>query len=132
MVHGLLWLFEAIFVAVVALLLISILGGISLYGLSVQVQVVLVVVLILAAVIAAFLLYKALQARFLKVKTGREALIGARGEAVTDLNPKGEVRVMSEYWQARAIDGFIDKGREVEVKGMDGLFLIVRVVEEKV
>ncbi len=132
MAHGLLWLFEAIFVAIVALLLLSILGGLSLYVVSLQVQVVLVVALILAAVVTAFLLYKALQARFLKVKTGREALIGSMGIAVTDLKPKGEVRVLSEFWQAEALDGWIQKGTKVEVTNMEGLFLIVRIAKEKV
>jgi membrane-bound serine protease (ClpP class) len=132
MVHGLLWLFEAIYIAVVGILLLSILSGMSLYGVSGQVQGVLVVAVIVAAVMTALLLYKALQARFLKVRTGREVLIGARGEAVTDLRPKGEVRVMSEYWQAKSESEWISKGEKVEVMGMDGLFLIVKLLKEKV
>ncbi len=132
MAHGLLWLFEAIFVAIVALLLLSIVGGMSLYVLSNQVQAVLIIALIVAAVVTAFLLYKALQARFLKVKTGKEALIGSIGVAVTDLKPKGEVRVLSEFWQAEALSGWIERGAKVEVTNMEGLFLIVRTVNAKV
>jgi membrane-bound ClpP family serine protease len=130
--HGLLWLFEAIYIAIVGLLLLSILTGMSLYGLSAQVQGVLVIAVIVAALVTAFLLYKALQARFLKVRTGIEVLIGARGEAVTDLRPKGEVRVMSEFWEAKSEGEWISKGENVEVMGMDGLFLIVKTVKEKV
>lgn len=130
--HGILWLLETICIAVAGLLFILVLEGISIFGLSVQVQTVIAVAAVAAAVIAALLLYKGVQANLLKVKTGREALIGARGQAVTDLNPNGEVRVMSEYWRAKAKNDWISKGEEVEVTEMEGLFLIVKAAKEKV
>jgi membrane-bound serine protease (ClpP class) len=132
MVHGLLLFFEVVYAVAIGLLLFSIIAGMSIYGVSAPVQVVLLIAVILGALITALLLYKALHTRFLRIKTGREALIGARGEAVTALNPKGQIRVLSEFWQARALEGWIEKGKDVEVTGMDGLFLIVKVAEEKV
>lgn len=36
------------------------------------------------------------------ITTGREGMIGARAEAVTDLSPTGRVRYQGELWQAVA------------------------------
>ena len=54
----------------------------------------LAVTLIVVALIIAVIFYVGVKAQFRRVKTGKEALIGARGVATTDLKPKGEVRVM--------------------------------------
>lgn len=83
------------------------------------------------AVLAVWMLYKGVRANLSKVKTGKEALIGARGVAVTDLKPTGEIRVVGEFWQAAAKAGWIRKGEEVEVVGLEGLFLVVRPYKEK-
>jgi len=77
------------------------------------------------------MIYKAAQAKLSKIKTGKEALIGSRGVAVTDLNPKGEIRVLGEFWQATAKEGEIKNGEKVEVVGMQGMFLVVKPVKEK-
>jgi membrane-bound serine protease (ClpP class) len=116
---------------VAGVLLYYIVEGISFYGVDVQVTVALAVAAAVVAAITAFLLYKVFRASLAKVKTGREALIGARGVAVTDLKPRGEVRVLSEFWQATVKDGEVGSGVEVEIVGMDGLVLEVRRVEEK-
>jgi len=89
---------------------------------------------IFAIIIAAFLswaLYKGLRARACKIQTGREALIGAIGTAVADVSPEGQVRVLSEFWQARAETGVIRKSARIVVVNMDGLVLVVKPVEEK-
>jgi membrane-bound ClpP family serine protease len=39
--------------------------------------------------------------------------------------------VMGEFWQATAKDTTIENGQAVEVVGMEGMFLIVKKVEEK-
>jgi membrane-bound serine protease (ClpP class) len=83
------------------------------------------------AALAVWMLYKGVRAHLSKVKTGKEALIGSRGVAVTDLNPAGEIRVVGEFWQATAKVGWIGKGEEVEVVGLEGLFLVVRPYKEK-
>ena len=56
---------------------------------------------------------------------GREALVGAVGQAVTDLLPDGQVRVAGELWRALCDDG-ARAGDEVLVKEVDGLTLVVR------
>jgi membrane-bound serine protease (ClpP class) len=96
-----------------------------------QVQLVLVVAAVVMASLFSFIVYKAAKARLSKVRTGREALIGAKGIAVGDLKPRGEIRVVGEFWQAEAKDNWINKGEEVEVIDMEGLFLIVRPVKRK-
>ena len=71
------------------------------------------------------------KAQFKRVKTGKEALIGSKGVATSDLKPKGEVRVMGEFWEATAKDTPIAAGQAVEVVGMEGMFLVVKPVEQK-
>jgi len=71
------------------------------------------------------------KAQFKRVKTGKEALIGAKGIAATDLKPKGEVRVLGEFWEATAKDVSIDVGQAVEVVGMEGMVLVVKAAEQK-
>jgi len=48
--------------------------------------------------------------------TGIEAMMGKPGVAITDLNPKGEVRVEGEIWRAESLSGDIEKGKRVIVK----------------
>ncbi len=101
-------------------------------GVSQQIQTVLVVTAVLMATLFSFIVYKAAKAKLSKVRTGKEALIGAEGIAVSDLKPKGEVRVMGEFWQAKAKDEWINKGEKVKVIDMEGLFLIVKAAEGKI
>ncbi len=96
-----------------------------------QIQVVLVVAAAAMASLFSFIVYKATKARLSKVRTGKEALIGAKGIAVMDLKPKGDIRVVGEFWQAKAKDEWINKGEDVEVVDMEGLFLIVRPAKRK-
>jgi membrane-bound serine protease (ClpP class) len=77
-----------------------------------------------------FIAYKAVESIFFKVKTGKEALIGNTGVAATDLNPKGTVRVMGEFWQATAKNGAIKKDENIKVTGMEGMTLIVEPLKE--
>ena len=105
--------------------------GIAIFGLAVQFEAVLAVILLIIAGIAVWLFYAAIKARYRKVETGKEALIGARGIATTDIKPKGEVRVLGEFWQAITKEAEIRKCQEVVVVDMDGMFLIVKPTEEK-
>lgn len=101
-------------------------------GIIQQIQEVILMAAVSMAALFSFIVYKAAKARRSRVRTGKEALIGAKGIAVSDLKPKGEVRVVGEFWQAKAKDGWISKGEEIEVVGLDGLFLIVKPLERKV
>lgn len=59
-----------------------------------------------------------------KPVVGPESIIGKRGVAITDIENEGEVRVEGIVWRARSSKK-IEKGKEVVVKEMDGLVLIV-------
>jgi membrane-bound serine protease (ClpP class) len=59
-----------------------------------------------------------------RVQVGPEALIGARGEAVTSCRPAGQVRVQGELWQARCEAG-VDAGDPVRVIDRENLTLVV-------
>lgn len=56
--------------------------------------------------------------------TGREGMIGARGQALTALNPNGLVRCQGEVWAATAQEPVPD-GERVWVLGVDRLRLTV-------
>lgn len=62
--------------------------------------------------------------------TGAEALRGKTGVAISDLNPKGEVRVAGEIWRAESLSGEIAKGERVTVKELKGLVVMVVKVQE--
>jgi membrane-bound serine protease (ClpP class) len=57
--------------------------------------------------------------------TGPEAMLGKIGVAVSDLKPKGEVRVEGEIWRAESVSGEILKGEQVRAKALKGLIVIV-------
>jgi membrane-bound serine protease (ClpP class) len=62
--------------------------------------------------------------------TGAEALISKVGVAITELKPKGEVRVEGVIWRAESPSGDIEKGDRVKVKAMKGLVLTVEKFQE--
>jgi membrane-bound serine protease (ClpP class) len=63
--------------------------------------------------------------------TGPEAMIGKTGVAVTDLKPKGEVRVEGEIWRAESLSGDIAKGERVTVKALKGLVFMVEKAQKE-
>lgn len=71
--------------------------------------------------VLAFLVARALRR---KPATGREGLIGATGEARSELAPAGTVFLHGELWRARSRER-IPVGAPVRVIGMDGLTLEV-------
>jgi membrane-bound serine protease (ClpP class) len=66
--------------------------------------------------------------RRVKVATGVDNLIGARGEVATPLAPVGQIRVLGELWEARS-SSELPAGTAVRVVAMDGLTLDVEPVE---
>ena len=61
--------------------------------------------------------------------TGREGMIGKLGEADSDLDPWGIVKVENEIWKARVEGGDLRAGDAVEIMDVDGLTLKVRPLE---
>jgi membrane-bound serine protease (ClpP class) len=74
--------------------------------------------------ITIFLMTIALKARHNKVVTGSQGLLGAIGEARTEIDPEGKVFVMGELWNAHA-PSRVRMGEHVVVRKVDGLELEV-------
>jgi membrane-bound serine protease (ClpP class) len=68
-----------------------------------------------------------LRSRKRPIVTGKEALLGAEGEAVAWEGEEGRVRVRGEIWRARS-SGALDAGARVKVIDRDGLVLVVAPV----
>jgi membrane-bound serine protease (ClpP class) len=119
-----------ILVTIAAFLFFAGISGTTYYGLAVSVEVTLGITLIIVALIVAVIFYVGVKAQFIRIKTGKEALIGAKGIATTDLQPKGEVRVMGEFWEATVKDDEVATGQAIEVVGMDGMLLVVKPTEQ--
>ena len=101
------------------------------YVVTIQLQISLAVVILALTIILIWMIFKAKRANQFKIKTGKEVLIGSIGCAVTDLKPEGEIRVVGEFWQATTKEGPIKNGEKVEVVGMEGMFLVVKPIKEK-
>jgi membrane protein implicated in regulation of membrane protease activity len=89
------------------------------------------IVCFLAWVLKDLMLYPLLHRAYqTNVKTGLQALVGARGFAHDDLSPKGFVRVQGELWNARALpaDQMIVAGTEVEIVSAERMTVLVRTV----
>ena len=113
-------------VAMAGFLFFAAISGTTYYGIAIQIEETLAVLLVIIAVILGWIFYAGVKAQFKRVKTGKEALVGAKGIAATDLKPKGEVRVLGEFWEATAKDASIALGQAVEVVGMEGMVLVVK------
>jgi membrane-bound serine protease (ClpP class) len=66
----------------------------------------------------------AIKSRRSKVSTGAEALVGAVGEARTDIDPEGDVFIEGAHWRSYS-DESIKKGEKVVVQKVEGLRLKV-------
>lgn len=114
-----------------AFLFVAGISGTTYYGLAISVELTLGVALIIVTLIVVGIFYLGVKAQFRRIRTGKEALIGAKGIATTDLKPKGEVRVMGEFWEATAKETTITAGQAIEVVGLEGMFLVVKLPEQK-
>jgi membrane-bound serine protease (ClpP class) len=74
--------------------------------------------------ITVFLMSIALKARRNKVVTGPQGLLGAIGEARTEIDPEGKVFVLGELWNAHAPTR-VRMGEHVVVRRIEGLELEV-------
>lgn len=101
-----------------------------LYFLDVDVPVPLLIVIILLVIAAIFLVHGAV-IRVLRKRlvTGAEGMMGARGKTVEALDPSGMVDINGEYWKAVCRRGRIEKGRRIEVIGVNVNGLTLEVME---
>jgi len=87
----------------------------------------------MTAMIASFFVFvvtKVVQTQRERVTSGAAGLIGQQGVALTELAPRGLVRLRGEEWTAEALDpeGPIPRGSAVEVVEVKGVTLKVRRV----
>lgn len=118
-------------IAIGAFLVYVAVYGITFIGLAASDEETLAATLFAVAAIIILIFIAGFKAQFERIRTGREALIGAKGIVTSDLKPKGEIRVMSEFWEATAQNATVAAGQEVEVIGMDGMTLVVKPTEQK-
>jgi membrane-bound serine protease (ClpP class) len=67
----------------------------------------------------------ALRVRLRRPIMGEEAIVGAVGEAKTDIAPEGTVMTKGTLWRARTMETGIAAGSTVLVKATEGLVLLV-------
>ena len=94
-------------------------------------QVSLTVVLAIAGTLAALMALvatKIVQVRKLAPVTGQDEMVGQVGVARETLDPRGQVFVHGELWQAQSDGDPIPAGSQVRVEGIDGLTLRVAPV----
>ena len=69
-----------------------------------------------------FVVGAAVKARRRPIVSGREELLGARGEALEDFSGRGRIRVHGEIWQAETRVP-LKRGERVRVSAVEGLVL---------
>ena len=81
---------------------------------------------IVTAAFFVFIVGKGVRAQRLPVKVGKEAMLGRIGNALTPIDSNGgKIFVDGEYWTAFS-DTPVEKGKSVQVTGMQGLTLKVK------
>ena len=81
---------------------------------------------IVTAAFFAFVVGKGVRAQRLPVKVGKETMLGKIGNALTPIDASGgKIFVAGEYWTAVS-DTPVEKGKSVQVTGMQGLTLKVK------
>ncbi|MFC2047432.1 NfeD family protein [Chloroflexota bacterium] len=99
-----------------------------LWGLGIEIPLLVVIAVALALGAVIFITHKAIIPTFHKKKvTGADGLIGIAGEVIQPLTPVGVVMVGGEYWKAKSVGEDIAVGEEVEILGVNGLALTVRL-----
>lgn len=99
--------------------------GSSLEFIKISWSVIIPAVLFTAAFFA-FAIGMGIRAQRRKPTTGIEGIVGEEGEAITTLNPEGQVRVHGEIWSATSTGGKIARGTSVTVVAVENLHLRVK------
>ena len=81
---------------------------------------------ILTAAFFIFAIGLGIKAQRRKPVTGAQGIIGEVGEAITDINPEGQVHVHGETWTATSAEGKIKAGTKIKVERIDNLRLTIR------
>jgi membrane-bound serine protease (ClpP class) len=109
-------------------------GGVLLFsGASPELQVspwTIVAAVAIAVLFFVSVMTAAMRVRLRRPITGEEALVGAIGEAKTDIAPEGTVVTKGTLWRARTMETGIAAGSKVKVMATEGLVLLVEPMHE--
>ena len=121
--HGILSIGGVISLIIGSIMLINVESGLEVVMISWEVIALFVLLTIL---FFGFAITLGIKAQRRKPTTGSEGLINKIGEAITELNPEGEVRVHGEIWRAESIEGKIESKSIVEIVEVHNLKLKVK------
>ena len=121
--HGILSIGGVISLIIGSIMLINVESGLEVVKISWEVVALFV---ILTVLFFAFAITLGIKAQKSKPTTGTQGLLKSFGEAITDLNPNGEVRIHGEIWNAESIEGKIEAKSMVEVVEIQNLKLKVK------
>jgi len=124
--HGLLTIGGIISFILGSLMLIRTESALEVFKISYHI---IIVLAILTFLFFSFAIGLGLKAQKRKATTGIEGMIGEIGNAITDLNPEGQVSVHGEIWTAISIDNqLIEANSKVEVVEVQNLKLKVKKI----
>lgn len=89
---------------------------------------VLIPAVVVASAFFIVVIWLAIKAQMRKHYSGTETMIEAQGEAVTDIDMKGQILFQGEYWAAES-NYLIPKGAKVLIKKVEGLKLTVEEIK---
>jgi len=124
--HGILSVGGTISLILGSLMLIDVGSTLEVVAISWQVIVLIVVLTLLFFLFAIGL---GIKAQRLKPTTGAEGIVNEIGEAATELNPEGKIKVHGELWNAESLEGKIEAKTKVIVTGITNLKLKVKRAE---
>ncbi len=124
------WTTAAIITLVMGIILIP--GSDAIYqmpkGWFVSFRVGSIIIVAALGIFFAYGLTAAWRAKRKKPITGTIAMIGKKGIATTRLNPRGQVKIEGEIWNAESLEGPIAKNSEIRVMEKERLLLKVQPV----
>jgi len=121
--YGLLTIGGIISLILGSIMLIDVKSTLEVFRISWQV---ILAIVILTTAFFIFAISFGIKAQTRKPTTGIEGMIGETGEAISDMEPTGQIKVHGELWNAESMEGPVNKGTKVVVTGISNLKLIVR------
>jgi len=120
--HGMLAIGGAVSLFLGSIMLIKPSSMLELAEISLSVVIAIVVI---TTAFFIFILGYGIRALRKQPSMGSEGMVGEIGEAITDIDPVGTIKVHGEIWRAEAVQGKIQKGESVRIKGIEKLTLKV-------
>ncbi len=124
--HGILSIGGVISLVLGSIMLIDVESALEAVAISWEI---IVLVAILTVAFFAFAIGFGIKAQRKKPTTGPVGIIDEIGNAISNLNPDGEVSVHGEIWNAESLDGEIASGSKIVVADITNLKLKVRKIK---